>query len=165
MKCLVCGKEFEGSTKCPVCGFTSAAIVGEQTEEMKRHMKLLAEEHKERILGGTELSIVVYEWQPNKDEILELAEKDYVSFAPCKDMVQGQIYWISEQFARVDGSNVELILAVNKDGNQKEITVSVPIPKGEDFWTVGASLEDGFSVKLHLKTNQQTTQSEEIIIL
>lgn len=166
MKCLVCGKEYDQNSmgKCPVCSFQGVTTIGAMDDKQRRDFEDMARKYREHFLSNVKLSIVAYEWEANEEEILVLANKDYVEFPPCKNMEFGKNYAIGEQFARVDGPTAELILSIDNNGNKKEIPVTMNVPQEAEFWTVSVSLEDGFTVKLHLNSKNEATESQAISI-
>jgi len=164
MKCLSCGKVYDQG-KCPVCGLQSVIAIGDMDDMQKKQFEVFAEKWRENFVGNIELSIVAYEWQANANEILELAEKHYLPFPKFVDMKLGETYWINEQFARNDGNSLNLTLSAKKDSATKEVAVTIPAPKTEDFWHIGVSIEEGFSAKLHLKAGNEETVSQFVDIL
>lgn len=168
MKCKICGKDYDQTriTACPICGFHPFFVVGDMDEGQRHTLEMAENNYKRNFFAAFTVSIIAYEWTPDEEELLVLHKKHKLPFDACSNMNPGEVNWMKESFARLEGTRVELDLSVERTGEKEQlIKASVDMPQAADFWRVGISFEDGMKLKVHLKAGDQETVSEGYDIL
>lgn len=157
-KCQCCGAEITGS-RCDYCGFREIIDMDESGTEL---LHALVSSHKKRLIDGiTDISVVtyLYEWDAKKTA-LEKKNKEVLKLADGTDCYRN-IYWAKQDFGQmVSVKKIELELSYRFNGNEKQLTVSLPSVTCDDFWKLGLVIDEALKLQVFLGTKKNHVKSE-----
>ncbi len=159
MKCLVCGKRFDGNA-CPVCRFPVIRFPGD-LEAGLRAMQPTIDSYRERFLAGVHVGIVTYRWK-DENGTLAVDRKETVAIGSGSDLF-GKECWIDERFARIpEVPALEVELSVETEGREAVRKVSLPNRQEAQLQELGAALDKEMNLRLLLRNESGRTESEKL---
>ncbi len=153
MKCLVCGKEYDGA-ECPECRFPNVQIIGDYDEELKKLQPKIEEYRKEYLKRNANLSWkiglrVLRKIGFEGERVKAIPEVFY--FGTIGDILDKDI-WLDNPFVGFANANNEVALdIVISDGtNTSNKNVIIPGVKDTVYLNVGIYMSDAdtFCIKL-----------------
>lgn len=159
MNCYVCGTKLgETEDHCPRCGEYVVEIIGDSAET-ERVLREKGEKRRNKLLSQYELEIAVYKWEE------EQSKKMSAVIAPVPSMYHEE-QWLDEPFARVPGvDEMELEAVIKKDGEEKTVAFALRSFSSPTFLHIGAVVEDGFLLRLLLKSDDGEVHRSEAVSL
>ncbi len=164
MKCLVCGKEFQG-TECPICHFPIVEIPGDY-ESGLRTLQPVIKSHRDAFVEKISVGVVTFEYEIENGMINEKGMKQ-CSFGTVTEMMN-QIKWLDTVFENpMTRKSMDITIIISIDGMRDEQrTVSVPILKTEGKISLGIFCDDTLHLCLKVKDEKgQEATSEKIAIV
>lgn len=159
MNCYVCGTKLEEmEDHCPCCGEYVVEIIGDSAEA-EQVLKEKGEKRRNKLLSRYEMEITVYKWEE------EQSKKMSAVIAPVPSMYH-EAQWLDESFARVPGiDEIELETVIKKDGEERKVTFTLSSFSTPTFLHIGATVEDGFLLRLLLKNDGGEVHKSEAVSL
>ncbi|MCI7814394.1 MAG: hypothetical protein SO016_03535 [Lachnospiraceae bacterium] len=150
MKCMVCGQEVSGRSKCPNCGFPVYYTPGQENEEIKKKVEKLAEKYRRKKLDQFDISLYSCSYEM-KEEHLKVKNEEWIPLITGMEMKPGTEKWLDRLFARQRlDKPVKLKLKMRWFGKEKEEEVEIKPPVIFDFWRVGVRMSDEGHVQILL---------------
>lgn len=157
-KCQCCGAELNGS-KCAYCGFREIIDMDESGTEL---LRTIVSSHKKRVIEGiTDISVVsyLYEWNA-KRAALEKKKREVIKLADGTDCYLND-YWAKQDFGQMPAEKViRLEISYYVNGNEKQLTVTLPSVSCDDFWKLGLHIDETLRLQIFLGTKKNHTSSE-----
>lgn len=163
MKCLVCGKEFEGD-ECPRCHFPVVNFPGDR-EAGIRAMAPTIQAFREGFLEQVSVGLVVCHWKES-GESLTLDYEERLSFGTCGTL-RGKEFWLEQKFARdPKAARLSLRLWIGMGEEQVEKTVEIPNLMAAELQRVGIDMDENADFCLMLKNDTEgPVKSEKVRVL
>ena len=161
MKCLACGREFDGSTgrPCPSCGFPVYEILGSDLEGSLEQIRQRAKLHLEEYIRAVRIGLILYAWRDRDGILVRDSEPDPVFFAEGDDLRRGEV-WYSRPLARdPEAETVTLTAAIRTAAEEWTVQVAVPNPQEPGLQQAGVRLEEGLTLRFLLKNQNGQTES------
>lgn len=157
-KCQCCGADMNGS-KCGYCGFREIIDMDESGTEL---LHTLVSNHKNRVIEGiTDISVVshLYGWNAKK-AALEKKKKETLKLADGTDCYRN-LYWAGQDFGQLASlKEIQLEISYRVNGNEKQLTVTLPSPSCDDFWKLGLTVDESLHLQILLGTEKSHTSSQ-----
>lgn len=151
MKCLVCGKEFNGNV-CPVCDFPIVEIPGDYEEGM-RTLQPVIDHHRKAFAERIALGVVTYEYEMEESVITEKGNKNSM-FGNMSELL-GKTKWLDEFFECPNLRNVMyLSVVVSVDGKDGKI-FKVKLPNFKEACRVSLGICCDEDLKFCLKIKNE----------
>lgn len=163
MKCLVCGREFEGHT-CDICHFPVIDFPGDP-EEGIQNLAPTIRSYRETFAKKVEVGIVRYSWSIEEGKVVE-GQEGYLSFGDLSSLM-GQTVWLEQAFDSLSKKeNVEITVYVNikdeKSGYRKwNITVKTPNEQGSEKQYLGITVDEAFGCCLKVRSGEKEALESE----
>lgn len=164
-QCRVCHKELTNPARpCPGCGFQEPAFFGDRTSA-EQLISRKADAYRTQYLSEFDFGVTIYRWK-DEDGSLVLDHTERMSFGSGSALLD-KTCWLEQPFARIpDTQQLQLQLAILRNGQDyRQITISVPVPRGNHLLSAGISLSRDMKVRLLLKNPQEQTQSTPVAFL
>ena len=165
MKCLVCGREFEGS-ECDVCKFPIINFPGEDLEAGVKAMQPTILAYRSAFLKKTIIGVTTYCLKINEGK-LEALETDDMCFGTVSSAIEGE-KWLEPSFDSISKkSSVELSIYIkNDDGYSNRLTVNMPNEqlKNEKKLKFGISINEDLSAVFYAKGENAVSETEPLFI-
>jgi hypothetical protein len=148
VKCIVCGKIYEGG-ECPRCQFPEVNFLGDPEDEIRK-MQPTIQAFRRNLLSHIKVGVVAYSWKAEEECLVENQEEQ-VSFG-VGTALQGQMQWLTRRFARIPDANqvkIRLWFANAMEQWEQEVTLD-NLPQAE-LQELGAVLDDQFQLQLCLQ--------------
>lgn len=168
MKCCICMTEIpQGVIECSCCGFVDERrmhILGDATK-IAEQVEAKAMVFRKKFLQGIDIGIITYSWK-DVNNTLMLDKENRISFGKG-DVLMEQTQWLERKFARVPGADkITATLSVQRAGQtEKLLHVEVEALTEAELQQVGVSLSSDMTLKLLVKNNSASVQSEPIAFL
>lgn len=157
--CIVCGGSYQPQPNCPCCGFPEIKVLGD-----KSVLEEMAADYRRDYLADIRLGVMCTTWKADGDT-LTADQEECVFFADGRS-AQGVDVWCSRQLARQpDGDCVNVRLAVEKAGQRRIISVSVPNLKQPQLQQIGLRLCEKLHVRVLLRNDSQTVDSQPVSLV
>lgn len=167
MKCLVCGKEFEGNA-CNICRFPVIDFPGDP-EAGIRTLRPTIDAYKQEFAAKVNVGIVTYHWAFQEGTLTEERE-ECVPFGDVS-MLLGQTTWLSNAFDTLSGreqveSHIYVEIRDEKHGPIRlDTLVYTPNVMDGEKQMLGISVDEDFTFCLHVQSDQGTMASSERFFL
>ncbi len=149
MKCKICKHEMNpGIAKCPKCGFPALQMMKGNAEEEKK-VNELANNFRKNKIAPVKIEMTVYTNAMENDKV-KVVKEEKILLAKGEQLLESEIIWFSENFARLSGDCKLKLSIVHTNGEMENVTVSVENPNIMDFWKVGIMPLDGLEFKVVL---------------
>ncbi len=164
MKCLVCGKEFQG-TVCPICEFPIVEIPGDY-EAGLRTLQPVIRSHREAFAEKIHIGVMIFEYEIDNGTIRETGSRKKF-FGKVAEMMHRK-KWLDTVFENpLSRKSMDIHMVICVDGRKDDNrTVSIPTPKTEGKISLGIVCEDTFCFYLIVKDekgNEVTSRKMEIV--
>lgn len=147
MKCLVCGKEFEGGF-CPRCGYP--VVEGTDVDALLESMRPEIEKYRQDFERSIRLGLIIFRWKESDGKVI-LDRKESVPFGSYTELV-GHVTWLPQQFARIpDVPNIDLQVQVTIGNATKEFAVPVQNLLEPSLQNVGIEVTGDMMYRVKLK--------------
>lgn len=164
MKCIVCGREVSGRSKCPDCGFTVYYIPGQKTEEIKNKIEALAQKYRRKKRDQFSVSLYTRTYGMEQDQ-LRVKEEEWLPLMAGSELESGKEKWLDRPFARQRlDQPVCLKIKLKWFEEEKVETVEIKPPIIFDFWRVGIKRKDENHIQILLGRKDCFESSDEISI-
>ena len=164
MKCIVCGQEVSGRSKCPNCGFPVYYTPGQETEKIKKKVEALAQKYRQKRLDQLFISLYTCSYQMEENQ-LRVKEEEWIPLLSGQELKPGTEKWIDRLFARQRlDQPVCLKIKLKWFGEEKVENVEVKPPVIFDFWRVGVKRNDEAHIQILLGRKDCFESSDEIPI-
>lgn len=152
MKCIVCGKVYEGS-ECPRCRFPDVQIPGDR-EAALAALKPQIDQYRQSFLQSIRVEVVTYHWK-DKDGLVVKDREDRLSLGTGDQLMHGET-WLPQKFARLpqqDSLDVTLCITAGEDVQNK--TVTVPNLHKAELQQLGAEMDPECRIRLLLRNETE----------
>ncbi|MCC8129608.1 MAG: hypothetical protein LIO51_06705 [Clostridiales bacterium] len=153
MKCLVCGKHFEGG-ECPRCGFPEIQFPGDP-EEGRKKLRPAVDEYRRKLLDRVgQIGVIVCFWK-DEDGVVVLDREERLPLGSGTELL-GRTAWLPRKFARIPDAQ-ELQLRVYMDGadGSREATVRLPNLLAPELQELGATVDEDMTLRLLLRSRTE----------
>lgn len=169
LECKICGykKVKRGASVCPVCGSPSFLISGNLSD---RAQKRVIMELKKKNLKSVDIFLVVYQYEIKEDSLVVKSIEE-IKIASGDQLVENQIKWNEEKFARVeeqDGETNKINISIKIKRFNLEIeekVLQIKIPKTEGLWRVGVKRVNELEMQVIIGEDKINEASQNIILL
>lgn len=158
--CRLCGKEFEGSNRCPVCELRVFKSVGTVSEEQEKKNEEMILAKRKEIYKDTMVYIRGYHFEEENGELVEKFHQDVAIAKDLHQMNVNDTSWSNLDFAKHPvGESVDMTVVV--DGVvKKELTVSVVAPETEGAWKIGLVIKPGLEGCIRVGNDKSYADSQ-----
>lgn len=158
MKCLVCGKIYEGG-ECPRCQFPDVQIPGDR-EKAVANLKPAIDAYRMSFLQSIRVDIVAYRWKDQGGSVV-LDREDRIPLGNGFELLQGE-KWLPEKFARIpDQAALCVTVCVTAKDITRQIQVSLPNLHRAELQQIGADMDQDCNIRLLLRNDtDEPTRSE-----
>ena len=161
MGCSVCGEEFNGTGKCPVCGFQIISIIGEATKEQKMMMEQKAIQKRKEIFSKYRIFVHGYNWEDKDGTLAERSQEDFLVGDALDMMEIGSVSWGDTFFAKTgDGEPFEIGIVIEENSMKRNLRSMIKVPETEGLWKVGLVLKPGLKAVLRVGDENQYADTE-----
>lgn len=182
IRCLSCHSIMNEKNSCPVCGCTEYAVfekdgaycrsldpITEADIKSGRipadfsQMKSWADDYRREKLDKIDVCLKIYTRKLQADESIKETAQSVTLFS-AKLLEFGTVLWSDKIFARnIRDKKIELTVEIAKGNNTLNTTViSCQVPELEDFWKIGAVLDENLCVRLVIGNEMCNTVSDRI---
>lgn len=159
--CEVCGEEYSGMAKCPVCGYPKRNVIGSLSKEQLEEFDKRAKQRKEQLMKNIKVYIRGYHWEEENGQLIEKFHEDILIGENLQNMNIGQTSYSEVVFAKqAAGEDVELTVVVENE-ETKVHEVIVTAPDTEKMWNVGFSLKKGLKGTIKVGAGNNLAESKE----
>ena len=158
MKCLVCGKEYDGA-ECPVCRFPNIQIPGNYEEGLLAIQDEI-EEYRKQFFSTFYVGIRTWHWI----DINGTLKPDYAEdlYFGQIGSLQGEEQWLSRPFARIpDVTMLNITIVIKQAGEIVEKTVTVENLSEMQLLEIGAVVDDQYNVQIIVRNGSGTVRRSE----
>lgn len=162
MKCLVCGKSFDGSG-CPRCGFPVLSILGDYEEGIRQQQPVIRA-FRTDFLAKVEVGAVAYRWKNNGGKIV-CAGQESIPLGKGGQIWE-KMQWIPRKFARNAGADsIQVRVYGTLRGKRTEKVVTLPNLPGAHLQQLGIEMNEEMAVRLKLRNESGVQVESEYIEL
>ena len=162
MKCMVCGKEYEGAG-CPRCNFPNIQIPGDPDAAMNTLRPTIAK-YRQDFLNKIEIGVLTYYWK-DEDGILKVDHEKRCSFGTWEKLYEKEV-WLPQKFARIPDEKSLAVKVYLRVGNEERVEiVEVPNLSEAQLQEIGVRLNADFTFCLMLRNDTGTPTRSGTIML
>lgn len=162
MKCLVCGKSFEGAG-CPRCNFPVLSILGDYEEGIAQQQPII-DAYRENFLARVDVGVETYSWT-EKDGKIVLDRIGHTSVGNGTSIWK-KSRWMPARYARsADTDHIQIKVYGILNGQKKEQTVSLPNLIGAGLQQLGAEMNGEMAVTFKLRNEAGEESVSQLIPL
>lgn len=160
MKCLVCGKVYEG-VECPRCHFPDVQLMGDQKSALEKLMPTI-QEYRSQFLSTVKVELLVYRGKDRDGRVVQGREERMLIGTAAELQNDGK--WLTTKFARIpEQKAVRVTLRITAEGESRDVGLSVPNLHRPELQKLGARLDETLGLRVLLRNaTQQPTESEPI---
>ncbi len=162
MRCMICYQETE-QNKCPRCGYTRIALIGD-SEEAQKGLQGLLSQRRSSFLRRYDIGIQTYSWKEQDEEIV-LDRVERCSLGTADRLREGTV-WLDREFARIEEEEMTVELSVIKD---KEPPVLIPVqlkvPQEKQLQTIGVELNEELQARVSIRNASSRRDSDYVDFL
>jgi hypothetical protein len=162
MKCLVCGKVYEGS-ECPRCQFPDVQLPGDR-EKALANLKPSIDAYRTTFLQSIKVALVIYRWK-DQDGTVILDHEDHIPLGSGYELTQSE-QWLSEKFARIpEAKQLSVTIRVTSAEGTQTKTIQVPNLQRAELQQLGAQMDDNCNIRLLLRNDTDSPVKSEFVPL
>lgn len=163
MKCLVCNNEYDDAqyNHCPKCGFVRLNVIGD-LDAQSPDIQEMVKKYVNSKVEGMEIFVKTTQYAAGLNMPPTVT---YQSLGKIGEDIKETVTWLPQDYARVDRPEVDITLRL-KDirDNDRELTVTMPVPEGVGFWKLGVAYLGKLHLKLYIFGAGEMTESQIITL-
>lgn len=139
MKCLVCGKNFQGNI-CPRCEFPVVNFPGPLEEGIKNIQPEIMK-YREKLLRPCQVGVTAYRWKDENGKIV-LDQEERLPLGNGAELLEKEA-WLPQKFARIpDAAELQVRVYIDNGKSRRETQVRLPNLMGAELQELGMKVTE-----------------------